>query len=102
MLSVLRILMAFHVVNDNEVNNGHMYVCMYACMHVCMRVCVCMYVYMCCMHACMHVCMYVCMCCMHACIYVCNACMYVGRKEMFYLTTHSTHFIYGYMSSHIW
>ena len=20
-----------------------------------------------------------------------------GRKEMFYLTTHSTHFIYGYM-----
>ena len=25
-----------------------------------------------------------------------------GRKEMFYLTTHSTHFIYGYMASHIW
>ena len=25
------------------------------------------------------------------------------RKEMFYLTTHSAHFIYGYMaSSHIW
>ena len=24
-----------------------------------------------------------------------------GRKEMFYLTTHSTHFIYGYMASHI-
>ena len=24
------------------------------------------------------------------------------RKEMFYLTTHSTHFIYGYMASHIW
>ena len=23
----------------------------------------------------------------------------VGRKEMFYLTTHSTHFIYGYMAS---
>ena len=22
-----------------------------------------------------------------------------GRKEMFYLTTHSTHFIYGYMAS---
>ena len=22
-----------------------------------------------------------------------------GRKEMFYLTTHSTHFIYGYMVS---
>ena len=25
-----------------------------------------------------------------------------GRKEMFYLTTHSTHFIYGYIASHIW
>ena len=24
-----------------------------------------------------------------------------GRKEMFYLTTHSTHFIYGYMVSAI-
>ena len=24
------------------------------------------------------------------------------RKEMFYLTTHSTHFIYGYMASVIW
>ena len=22
-----------------------------------------------------------------------------GRKKMFYLTTHSTHFIYGYMAS---
>ena len=25
-----------------------------------------------------------------------------GRNEMFYLTTHSTHFIYGYMASGIW
>ena len=25
-----------------------------------------------------------------------------GRKEMFYLTTHSTHFIYGYMALGIW
>ena len=24
-----------------------------------------------------------------------------GRKEMFYLTTHSTHFIYGYIASYI-
>ena len=24
------------------------------------------------------------------------------EREMFYLTTHSTHFIYGYMASHIW
>ena len=25
-----------------------------------------------------------------------------GRKDMFYVTTHSTHFIYGYMTSDIW
>ena len=25
-----------------------------------------------------------------------------GRKEMFYLTPHSTHFIYGYMALDIW
>ena len=25
-----------------------------------------------------------------------------GRKEIFYLTTHSTRFIYGYMASDIW
>ena len=25
-----------------------------------------------------------------------------GRKEMFYLTTRSTHFVYGYMASYIW
>ena len=25
-----------------------------------------------------------------------------GRKEMFYLATNSTHFIYGYMASDIW
>ena len=24
------------------------------------------------------------------------------KREMFYLTTHSTHFIYGYMASDIW
>ena len=24
------------------------------------------------------------------------------EREMFYLTTHSTNFIYGYMASHIW
>ena len=24
----------------------------------------------------------------------------IGRKEMFYLTTHSTHYIYGYMADH--
>ena len=26
----------------------------------------------------------------------------IGRKEFFYLTTNSTHFIYGYMASDIW
>ena len=25
-----------------------------------------------------------------------------GRKEIRYLTTHTTHFIYGYMASDIW
>ena len=25
-----------------------------------------------------------------------------GRKDIFYLTTHSTHFIYGNMASDIW
>ena len=28
--------------------------------------------------------------------------LYGGEREMFYLTTHSTHFIYGYMASDIW
>ena len=28
--------------------------------------------------------------------------LYTYREEMFYLTTHSTHFIYGYMASDIW
>ena len=26
----------------------------------------------------------------------------LGEREIFYLTTHSTHFIYGYMASGIW
>ena len=26
----------------------------------------------------------------------------LNTREMFYLTTHSTHFIYGYMASEIW
>ena len=29
-------------------------------------------------------------------------CIKITRKEMFYLTTHSTHFIYGYMASDVW
>ena len=31
-----------------------------------------------------------------------NSAVSEGRKEMFYITTHSTHFIYGYMASDIW
>ena len=29
-------------------------------------------------------------------------CKWEREREMFYLTTHSTHFIYGYMASDIW
>ena len=40
------------------------------------------------------------------CVGEAMAVMYVGEcereREMFYLTTHSTHFIYGYMASDIW
>ena len=34
--------------------------------------------------------------------HVADVCTEEGRKEMFYLTTHSTHFIYRYMASGIW
>ena len=34
--------------------------------------------------------------------FVVNLCIYEREREMFYLTTHSTHFIYGYMASDIW
>ena len=30
------------------------------------------------------------------------ACIAYTRKEMFYLTMHSTHFIYSYIASNIW
>ena len=36
------------------------------------------------------------------CYTSCGALTTPWRKEMFYLTTHSTHFIYGYMASDIW
>ena len=36
------------------------------------------------------------------CYYLTRTRQLPGRKEMFYLTTHSTHFIYGYMASDIW
>ena len=97
-----------------------MYACMHACMHACIHVCimyVCvLYVYVCmCICMCVHVCMCVCACArtqipLHyktrtpRTLYnktldprpegsgVGNV-LRVGRKEMFYLTTHSTHFI---------
>ena len=45
---------------------------------------------------------------MCVCVCVCVICnpslflMNTREREMFYLTTHSTHFIYGYMASDIW
>ena len=54
---------------------------------------VCIYVYT---YVSMYVGIYL---CMHVCMYVRR---YVYRQEMFYLTTHSTHFTYGYMASNIW
>ena len=36
-------------------------------------------------------------------IFIISKCLIFNReREMFYLTTHSTHFIYGYMASDIW
>ena len=32
---------------------------------------------------------------------LCGALAGIGRNDVFYLTTHSTHFIYGYMASDI-
>ena len=47
-----------------------------------------------CVHECMHVHMYA---CMYACTYIYAVAH--PLPKMFYLTTHSTHFIYGYMAS---
>ena len=33
---------------------------------------------------------------------ICSKYMFQEGRKMFYLTTHSTHFIYGYMASNIW
>ena len=56
------------------------------------------------MYVCMYyVCIFVCVCvCVRARVYVCVYEIYYREREMFYLTTHSTHFIYGYMASDIW
>ena len=39
--------------------------------------------------------------CVCVCVCVCM-CVRERERKMFYLTTHSTHFIYGYMASDIW
>ena len=38
----------------------------------------------------------------HGRFWRCSTIMREREREMFYLTTHSTHFIYGYMASDIW
>ena len=81
-----------------------MYVCMYECVYVCMGayMYVCMYVYMYLyMYVYMYVCIYV---SIYVCVYVCiYVCMHARERDIFfYLTTHSTHFIYGYMASDMW
>ena len=49
-----------------------------------------------------HVCVYMCIfTCVYASWYMCF-CMCMSGKEMFNLTTDSTHFIYSYMMSDIW
>ena len=89
----------------------------------------CMCLCVCCGYLCERAYMCVCLCffyCTHACMYACmhlvsmhnlgqNVCFacpsHIGIwgiwnnsivQEVFYLTTHSTHFIYGYMASDIW
>ena len=107
----------------------YVYVCIYAC--ICMYVCIyaCMYVYVWCMYVCIEKiyikkvkkdyffsmycryrrsgCMYVCVCqsvMVGKGIFIgyCHKTLMKREREMFYLTTHSTHFIYGYMASDIW
>ena len=54
------------------------------------------------MFVCLFVYLFVCLFVyLFVCLLVCFK-MKEGRKEIFYLTTHSTHFIYGYMASDIW
>ena len=40
--------------------------------------------------------------CREMCVCVCGLTFCEREKEMLYLTTHSTHFIYGYIASDIW
>ena len=45
---------------------------------------------------------YPCCCCQAPCFHWDDVPVLRWEREMFYLTTHSTHFIYGYMASDIW
>ena len=74
----------------------YLYVC-YVCVYL---LYVCMYVYYISFVYCMNFCM--CSLCMYVCKLFMQVCMLCREREMFYLTTHSTHFIYGYMASDIW
>ena len=97
------------------------------CVRVCVSMCACVCVHV---HACVCTCACVCVyvCVLDKCLSVClvfahnlnskivfllraancnffisspDAPQFSGRKEIFYLTMHSTHFIYGYMASDI-
>ena len=104
----------FPVWKDTSVGStSRMTVCVCLCMYVCMYVFMYVYMYICicvCVCVCVYICMYVslslCVCVyVYWCIYLCVSLflslslslslrLCVGRKEMFYLTTHSTHFIF--------
>ena len=49
-----------------------------------------------------HICKCACLAKHHFGIHACIHLQDEREREMFYLTTHSTHFIYGYMTSDIW
>ena len=40
--------------------------------------------------------------CEENCNFILEGTLALEGRKMFYLTTHSTHFIYGYMASDIW
>ena len=68
--------------------------CVYVCLYVNIYECVCMYV---CRPTCVCVCKYVCMC-------VCVVNIFVNQptNRSIFVTTHSVHFIYGYVTQGMW
>ena len=82
-----------------------------SCLFVCVFVCFCLFCWCCLLFAscCFFVlfCLFVCVFVLFLSYTICVGQISLttrkeGRKEMFYLTTHSTHFSYGYMASDIW